>query len=587
MAKQKTKIAIINCERNHQQKISKLLYPIANEITFLQSVQNNLVKQKLPNCIILFPTNNESPFIDQMHFLRDHDLLEKTTIIAVENENNPLNIRSYMQLGCDYVIPNYQLHQLPTIVDVFSNLSQYRMLQDPFSCEQVSHHFHQPIFICDEKLTIFFANKRASDVLQNNQQSMRGLFLKDYLLPNQAKEMQRRLSENISRTTSIQHPQVSLKTFSNEYVPCSLSIHFMGPYKDADNSFLFLFEENSEIESIKLKSFLLQSVLDKSSSSILITNAQGTIFYANPSLLDRVHLDSSNVLSRSSEELSEEYHLHKRADAFPYITLGFTYFHEQDYFDSNGDYIHEREKILPILYNSAKKEGFLIRITEYTKQNQKQNGKHDQWFQKLLEKASEEIHALYNAPSTGTATRSKKNNYLQSLPRILRNLKIVQDFYSTSIASSISFDCVLLNTLIQDIAHMFPDFSSAINFQFQENISQVFIQKEKFQFVLTTLLETVFERFNAPNIYLSTSMHQRDILLVLRVLMKDSVIENPSNFLISLFEDELWIVKQLLSTLSVTYEIHSEMNGGFAFFFTIPSIIDNMGYKEQEISELL
>ncbi len=583
----KPKIAVINCERIHQQKVSKLLYSIADEITFLQTVQNNLVKQKSPHCIILFPGNNEASFIDQMHFLRDHYLVDKTTIIAIENENNSLKIRTYMQLGCDYVIPKHQLHQLPTIVEVFSNLSQYRILQEPFSCEQVFHYFHQPIFICDEKLTICLANKRASSVLQNNQQSMRGLSLKDYLLPHQASEIQNRIAECISKKTSFQHLQISLKTFSNDFIPCILSIHFMGPYKDTNNGILFLFEENSEIESVKLKSFLLQSVLDKSSSSILITNAQGTIFYANPSLLDRVHLDSSNVLSRSSEELSEEYHLHKRADAFPYITLGFTYFHEKDYFDSNGDYVHEREKILPILYNSAKKEGFLIRITEYAKQSQKQNEKHDQWFRKLLEEASEEIHKVYNANQFPPSKQSKENARITSLPKILRNLKIVQDFYATNIVSSISFDCVLLNKLIQSIAKMFPDFSNTITFQFQENIPQVFIQKGKFQFVLTTLLETIFERFNTQKVYIGTSMHQRNILLVFRTLTKDFVIQNPSSFLLSLFEDELWIVKQLLSTLSVTYEIHNEMNGGFAFFFTIPSIIGNMDYKEQGISELL
>lgn len=584
----KPTVAVIVSDTYEQESISKLLSPITDSILFLQDIHTHLFDREPPEIIIVCPHSNAPYFTDQIHFFRNDNLLNKTPIIVVEKEIQSAKVQSYIEAGCDFVLPYKQLHQLPIVVDIFSDLSQYRMLQSLSHWKQIFNRFHQPIFICDENVSIFLANERASSLLQNQQQTMQGLSLQDYLLPKQARDIQKKVWECIKRKTSYQNLQISLRTFSHEFIPCSLSIQWLGALTKSKTGVLLLFQENSEIESIKLKSFLLQSVLDKSSSSILITNAQGTIFYANPSLLKRIHQAPSNVLSRSSEELSEEYHLHKREDALPYITLGFTYFHENDYLDPNGNHVHEREKILPILYNAEKKEGFLIRITEYMKQNPKQNEKHNQWFQELLEKASAQISSLHNSANLPNKPLGLQGHeQMRLFHKTLRSLKIVQEFYDTKTASHFSFDCVSLNELIVDVANLFPEYSHLITFRLQNNISKILIQKDKLHFVLMTLLETIFEQFNEPGINLNTSTHQKNILFVLRVLPKEPSIEDPRSYLLTMFEEELWIVKQILTTLSMEFKIHNEFHGGFSFFFTIPSINDNMGYKEPGISELL
>jgi len=494
---------------------------------------------------------------------------------------------SYMKAGCDFVIPYNQLDQLPSLIEIFLTISRYRSVQNITYWESLFHHFCQPIFLCDEDFQIFLANHRACSITQNNQQSMLGLSLLDFLPPKQIHEIRARSNRCIGKNSGLQNLQISLKTFSENYLPCSLAIHCIGKIHITKHALLYVFQENSEIESTKLKSFLLQSVLDKSASSILITNAQGTIFYANPSFLKKVQLDSSDVLSRSSEDLSKEYQLHRREDALPYTKLGFTYFQENDYIDPSGNYLHEREKILPILFDPDKKDGFLIRIAEYAQQTKDQNETHNQWFYAIMEKTSAQIDNCWTAQVVPTqeSIRSEINSEL--LIPILRRCKIMEGFYSLKQDPTYTYKNYSLNDLLNKISIAFGDYSNIMHHHLQRNIPDAYIDKNKIEFAFISLLEAIFERWKPKLISFNTSPMRNSILFVLRIVPLHEDMSDSRAFVMSLLDKEIWVVKQVLNTHPIGYEVSNELNGSFAIFFNMPSVNDSKAYKEQEISELL
>ncbi len=584
---EKPSIAIIHSKKSDQDILLSALAQYTVKTIISSDINKKLIDEERPNVILIFPHHNTSYFLEQIRHIRQQILLDQSCILVVEKEMHSAKIESYMKAGCDFVIPYNQLDQLPSHIEIFFTISRYRSVQNIAQWESIFHHFQQPIFLCDEDFQIYLANHRACSITQNNQQSMFGLSLLDFLPSKHVHEIRARSHRCIAKNSGLHNLQVFLKTFSEDFIPCSLSIHCVGKIQKTKNALLYVFQENSEIESTKLKSFLLQSVLDKSASSILITNAQGTIFYANPSFLKKVQLDSSDVLSRSSEDLSKEYQLHLREDALPYTKLGFTYFQENDYIDSSGNYIHEREKILPILFNPDKKDGFLIRIAEYAQQTKDQNETHNRWFYTVMKRISAQIDTFWNTqiiPPQELA-RSKKNSEL--LVSILRRCKIMEGFCTLKQHSTYKYEKCSLNDLLNKITIAFSDYSSIMYHHLQKNIPEAKIDKDKIEFVLISLLEAIFEKWEPKQISFNTSPSRNSILFVLRIVPTKEDISDSKAFVISLLEKEIWIVKQILNTHPIGYEVNNELNGSFAIFFNIPSVNDSMAYKEQEISELL
>lgn len=584
---EKPSIAIIHSKKSDQDILLSTLTQYTDKTFILPDINKTFIDKEHPNVILIFPYNNTSHFLEQIRYIRQQILLDQSCILVVEKEMHSTKTESYMQVGCDFVVPHNRLDQLLNYIEIFFTISRYRTVQSIAHWESIFHHFQQPIFLCDENFQIFLANHRACSITQNHQQSMFGLSLLDFLPSEQIHEIRARSYRCIIKNSSFHNLQVSLKTFSEDFIPCSLSMHCVGKIQKTKNAMLYIFQENSEIESTKLKAFLLQSVLDKSASSILITNAQGTIFYANPSFLKKVQLDSSDVLSRSSEDLSKEYQLHLREDALPYAKLGFTYFQETDYINSSGGYIHEREKILPILFNPDKKDGFLIRIAEYAQQTKDQNETHNQWFYDVMKKTSAQIDAFWNTQIVPSQMQTSAEENSQSIVSILRRCKIMEGFCTSKQNSTYNYENISFNNLLKKISTVFADYSNNMHHRLHKNISEAYLDRDKIEFALITLLEAILERWKPKQICFNTSPSRNSILFVLRIVpMRESTIDNKA-LLISLLKKEIWTVKQIFHAHPIEYEIYNEINGGFAIFFTIPSINDNMAYKEQEISELL
>ncbi len=580
-------IAIIHSKKSDQDILFSALAQHTVKTILSPDINKRLIEKEHPNVILIFPHHHTSHFLEQIRHLRQQILLNQSCILVVEKEMHSAKTESYMKAGCDFVIPYNQLDQLPSFIEIFFTISRYRSVQNITYWESLFHHFRQPIFLCDEDFKIFLANHRACSITQNNQQSMFGLSLLDFLPSKQIHEIRARSNRCIAKNSGLHNLQVSLKTFSEDFLPCSLGIHCIGKIQKTKHALLYVFQENSEIESTKLKSFLLQSVLDKSASSILITNAQGTIFYANPSFLKKVQLDSSDVLSRSSEDLSKEYQLHRREDALPYTKLGFTYFQENDYLDPSGNYIHEREKILPILFDPDKKDGFLIRIAEYAQQTKDQNETHNRWFYTIMEKTSAQIDTFWNTQVvlSQELTRSGKN--AEFLASILRRCKIMEGFYSLKHHSTYSYKSCSLNDLLNRITIAFVDYNNIMHHHLQRTIPDAYMDKNKIEFAFISLLEAIFEKWKPKQISFNTSPSRNSILFVLRIVPMQEDMSDSKALVLSLLDKELWVVKQILNTHPVGYEVSNERNGSFAIFFNIPSVNDSKAYIEQEISELL
>ncbi len=579
-------IAIIHSKKSDQDILFSALAQHTAKTILSPDINKKLIEKEHPNVILIFPHHNTSHFLEQIRQLRQQILLNQSCILVVEKEMHSAKTESYIKAGCDFVISYNQLDQLPSFIEIFFQISRYRSAQSITYWESLFHHFRQPIFLCDEDFKIYLANARACSLTQNNQQSMFGLSLLDFLPSKQIHEIRARSHRCIAKNSSLHNIQVTLKTFSEDFLPCSLAMHCVGKIQKTKHALLYVFQENSEIESIKLKSFLLQSVLDKSASSILITNAQGTIFYANPSFLKRVQLDSSDVLSRSSEDLSIEYQLHRREDALPYTKLGFTYFKENDYIDSSGTYIHEREKILPIVFNPDKRDGFLIRIAEYAQQTKDQNETHNHWFYAIMEKTSAQIDTFWNAQivSSQDLTRFRDNSEL--LVSILRRCKIMEGFCVLQQHSTYTYKNCSLNDLLNKITIAFSDYGNIIH-HLQKTIPDAYIDKNKVEFAFIALLEAILEKWIPKQISFNTSPSRNSILFVLRISPMEETVSDSKAFVMSLLDKEIWVVKQILNTHPIGYEVSNELNGSFAIFFNIPSVNDSMAYKEQEISELL
>ena len=182
---------------------------------------------------------------------------------------------------------------------------------------------------------------------------------------------------------------------------------------------------------------------------ILITNAKGTILYANDRFLKHLKLGHTNLISRASEILPAQYQLHKRKDAQLYTKLGYTFFNQTQTIHKSGSIIQEKEKIIPVHYNEEKKEGFLIWIAEYSKVDKIAKKTQTDWFDNIISETQKQLQILKNDSQNSTTNDTETPEAHRFLyQKISRSLELIKEYTHIQAKQKFSFSNIDINEMI-------------------------------------------------------------------------------------------------------------------------------------------
>ncbi|MCK5849126.1 MAG: PAS domain-containing protein [Caldisericia bacterium] len=585
----KPTIIVLNLERSKIEHISFLIESYSYKIHFLDNFSQAELLKLNPDIIIFFrPIEDLELVFSQVSMLRTFPNFFRTIAILIENNITPFRKRMALETGFDYIIPTNSINMLPSVVSFFTDISEYRHIQDSLFLVNIFSYVDLPIAICTKEGVIKFSNTSFKHFITKTNSKLADMSIYDFIHSKKLHTLHKHAEDVVNKSTAFSNIPVTI-TSLNQKRECFLTISHFPKTEKHEPSILYMLHEYTNTKKAEEKAYILQSVLDKSSNSILITNSKGTIVYANPSMLRRTNKKENTLLGESANILPKQYRIHSRKDISLYTKLGFTYFNEHEEICKNGDIILEKEKILPLNYNHKKSKGHLVRIAEYIKKQSLSNSEQKIWTKKLIHEMSNNIKSLHYKLTQASNDQPYVNDTMLTSNKLNREFEQMKGFIDIQSNEPFVLKEVKLDTIIKHVLSMFTDYpSDKFSLRLQSNLPYVYVDSSKIEFALLAILCEEIKKNQSSTVNISSSLHQNGVQLVVRIIYNNSpeVYTNKDKVHQNTNSGYSWIINQVFTSHNVKFT-HKKEYLGDSIFFIFPISGSSMDLKKEEKLPLL